>query len=107
MEDKRKSPRVKRTLLLYYKVKGQDHGPEMSQIDDVSQGGMRFPASREFEKGTVLDIEITSPITFCVIKLLAEVIASNKIGETNSYETRVAFIDLDNIALTQIRQELI
>ncbi|MFC1594366.1 PilZ domain-containing protein [Candidatus Omnitrophota bacterium] len=106
MPDKRKHVRIKRPFVIYYhRCKGSDK-IEVSQTEDLSLGGMRFVAAKPFEKDVMLQLELQSMISASSIKIRAQVLSSQAIGEGAGFETRVLFDESDAVGLLKLKREI-
>lgn len=94
-QEKRSSERIKRQFVVYYQESGKEGKREVSQIRDISEGGMFFTVSTDFPPGTMLDIELKIPISVMGISLKAKVIESKEVIKGVIYNTRVSFQEID------------
>lgn len=106
MGDKRQFFRAKRSIMVYYQVKGEDTPSKASQTKDISSGGMCFVSAKPFDKDTVLLIEIQLPISNDTIAAQGRVLDSKLNKEDTSYNTRVVFVDTDPILLMRLQREI-
>lgn len=94
-KERRTHERIKRQFVVTYKVKNKEGKREVSQIKDISEGGMFFTTSEDFLPGTILEVELKTPISVMGINLEAKVIESKLVVDGLIYNTRVSFVELD------------
>lgn len=103
-KNRRHHERIKRQFVVTYKVKNKESKREVSQIKDISEGGMFFTTSEDFLPGTILEVEIKTPISVVGINLTAKVIESKLVVDGLIYNTRVSFIELDVSSRTLLKE---
>lgn len=94
-QERRKSKRLRRHFVIAYRVHKAGAEYDLSQIKNISKGGLRFTTSRQYSSGAVLSIELRTPISRDRIKLLGKVVASEVLMDGLIYDTRVTYIDMD------------
>ena len=62
-DERRKYERVEKHFILSYKVRGKEEKHEVSQIKNISEGGMLFTTSKDFLPQTILEIELKTPVS--------------------------------------------
>lgn len=102
-EERRKYERLKKPFVVSYHVFADPASSyDLTQIKDVSIGGMRFVTSQAFPSDTILSLELRAPFKEERLKLKGCVIESKVVAEGLIYDTRVNFVDLGSDA----REEL-
>lgn len=97
--ERRKHERVKRKFVVSYRAVNEPPGaPDISQIKDISLGGMRFIASRNYAPDTILLVELQTPFIREKLSLKAKVLESKEVMADLIYDTRLMFLDLDEDA---------
>ena len=102
--ERRSHERIKRQFVVAYKVKNKEGKREVSQIKDISEGGMFFTTSEDFLPGTILEVELKTPISIMGISLSAKVIESKLVVDGLIYNTRVSFIELDGSSKVLLKE---
>jgi len=98
-QERRKFERLKRKFVVsYHSVDEPTASFDISQIKDISLGGMRFITSRGYVPDTTLSIELQTPFIRERLTLQAKVLESKKIVADLIYDTRVIFPELDEEA---------
>lgn len=102
--EKRTVPRLKREIIVHYKVKQLPSGKrastsllqhaDMSRTKNLSEGGIFFTASRALFPGTILAIKLQLPLFRKVIELQARVVGSEEVANNLIYNTRAEFINM-------------
>ena len=94
-KNRRKHVRIYRNYILSYHLKG--HGNikyEMSQVNNISRGGINFTVTAPFEKGGDLVIEVRTPFLSDHVSMEGTVLESKEKVQGLLYEIRVQFHDL-------------
>lgn len=107
-EERRKFVRIKKHFIIRFSEKGNPSMKhEISQVEDISKGGMRFSSTISLEKDTVLVIELRTPYISETVHLEGTILDSeSKVGGI-IYQNRLVFNNLDTIAediLTRIEK---
>jgi len=102
--ERRKYERIAKQFVLTYKVRGKEEKYEVSQIKNISLGGMLFTTSKDFLPNTLLEIELKAPVSAKAINLLAKVVDSQKVVEGLIYNTRVSFVEVEESAKDLIKE---
>ncbi len=69
-QERRKYVRVYHNFMLFFSVKGKaDVSFEMSQINNISRGGINFSSNQFFAKGTELCIDLKTPFQKDAVRL--------------------------------------
>lgn len=103
-KERRSHERIKRQFVVTYKVKNKEGKREVSQIKDISEGGMFFTTSEDFLPGTILEVELKTPISIMGISLCAKIIESKLVVDGLIYNTRVSFIELDESSKVLLKE---
>jgi c-di-GMP-binding flagellar brake protein YcgR len=104
-KERRMHPRASQALIVYYFRKDDpEKKNELSQIKDISLGGMCLLTETQFQKGDTLSLQIKTPYLADTTALEAAVIASGQIGSRNVFETRIAFNNLSESATDAIQR---
>ena len=91
-ENRRKHVRIYRNYILSYHLKGKGNIKyEMSQVNNISRGGINFTVTAPFEKGGDLVIEMKTPFLNDHVTLQGTVLESREKVEGLLYEIRVQF----------------
>lgn len=94
--EKRKHSRIKRGLVIRYKIKELPEGYDLSLTKNIGQGGVLLTTSRKFEKGNCLMLTLKFPFAPDKnVDVIGEVIDSREVIKGRCYETRIRFLDLD------------
>ncbi len=101
-EEKRKYLRLNKNLVISYIKEDKDKGYDLSQIHNISQGGLLFNASQEFEEGDVLSIWVRFPFLKERTNILAEVVGCQKLRK-RLYQVRVQFVEIPEDVLGKFK----
>lgn len=93
--ERRQNPRAKGSFMVSYRILEESDNVDISQTKDISLGGMDLTTNRCFNPGTKLAVDIRLPFDPNPIKIVAVVIESRTITENLIYETRLAFLSVD------------
>lgn len=97
--NKRKNPRIDKKYCVKYHVKDAPQQKwDISQIKDISQGGVRFWASSMLLKGVVLAVELHVPYVEHGTALEAMVVGCEEKVKGLIYEVRLKFINVTSQA---------
>lgn len=98
-QERRKHERLKRKFVVAYYVESDPAMTfDISQIKDISLGGMRFVTSCGYPPETILTIELQTPFIRDKILMKAKVLEAKEIIADMIYDTRVIFTELDEEA---------
>lgn len=103
-EERRSHERIKRQFVVNYKVRGKEGKYDVSQIKDISEGGLFFTTSTDFLKDTILEVELKTPVSALGINLLVKVIESKQVVKGLIYNTRVNIIEIDDSSKVLLKQ---
>ena len=107
MEDRRKFPRIDETWELEYRTVTAEEfkkNPISSLTVNISTGGICFNSEKEIAKGTMLAIELKSPIFPSSIIALAETIWCRKQRKRDNYEVFTAPNGTEGIELAKMQR---
>ena len=91
-ENRRKHVRIYRNYILSSHLKGKGNIKyEMTQVNNISQGGINFTVTTPFEKGSDLVIEMKTPFLSDSVVLQGAVLESREKVPDLLYEIRVQF----------------
>ena len=94
MDEKRKYPRLGSIWDVDYRIVTSEefsNNPLQSFTVNISGGGICFEAKEEFSKGTILTLEMKSPVFPSAIIALAKVVWCKKNPDKSKYEVGVEF----------------
>jgi len=95
-EERRQYERINRSFILsYYDIAQPDYKFEITQLKNISFGGMCFITGRSYESSTKLGIELKTPYLAGTTHLEGVVLGSNEKMKDKIYETRLQFGSLD------------
>jgi len=103
-KEKRAVPRVKREVIIQYRIKDVPHTGEfqvlrkppldLTRTKDLAEKGILFTASHVIFPQTILELKLQLPSERESIDLKGRVVACEEIKKDFVYEVRVEFIDL-------------
>jgi hypothetical protein len=93
--EKRKHPRIEGRFVVSYRILEENDNVDITQTKNLSLGGMLLTTNRCFNPGTHLAIEIRLPFDPNPIMLIANVLESCEITKNLIYDTRLAFLYVD------------
>lgn len=97
--DRREHKRIKKNFILAYFDKNTPQEKfELTQLKDISKGGLRFITTRSFPSGTFLGIELKTPYISETTYLEGEVLDCTEKVKNMIYETRLQFTLLNTQA---------
>ena len=94
--ERRKVPRANGSFVISYRVIEEAENVDITQTKNIGLGGMLLTTNREFPVGTRLDLEIRLPLDPEPIRLVARVVESKKVVTNLIYDTRLAFLSVDD-----------
>jgi hypothetical protein len=99
-QDRRKYVRVYRNFVLsYYEKDKKDIKYDISQVNNISKGGINFIAVRAFDPGVILSIELRTPFISDVVYLEGKVLESKEKISNLIFEIRLEFHELSQESL--------
>ena len=98
-KDRRKHVRIYRNFILSYYEQGKgDTQYEISQVNNISKGGISFVATRSYNQGTVLGISLKTPFLVDSITIEGVVLETKEKISHMIYEIRLQFNNLSGHA---------
>ena len=95
-QDRRRSRRIRKHFILsYFEKEHPDCRHELTQLKNISHGGMCFITSQKFNLGIKLGIELKTPYVAETTYLEGVVLESHEKVRNMIYETRLKFEFLD------------
>lgn len=95
-DERRAHRRVKKHFLLrYFTVEKPEEKIDLTQMKNISHGGMCFITAQEFPVGTKMGVELNTPFLTDVTHLTGIVRGSVEKTRDLIYETRLEFDDLN------------
>jgi c-di-GMP-binding flagellar brake protein YcgR len=94
-EERRKYKRIKKNFILTYFLQdkpSQKH--EITQLKNISKGGMCFVSSQQLPLSAVVCVELQTPFLTESVRLQGEVLGSHEKVKDMLYETRLQFVGL-------------
>ena len=96
MQERRRFVRLDPTsIVVRYKVADQEVRGTVQAAKDVSQGGIRFPASERLPQGAKLELELALPGETVPIHAQVEVVWSARFRGDGLYEVGCRFTQID------------
>ena len=106
--DRRRHKRIKKNFILNYFDKNKPEEKfELTQLKDISRGGLRFVTTKSFAAGTLLGIELKTPYISETTYLEGEILECSEKIKDMLYEIRLKFTALNTqaeITLTQLME---
>ena len=94
-EERRKYVRIKKNFILSYSLKkSASIKYDITQLKNISQGGMCFITTQKYERGTQLTIDLRTPYFADVTIFEGAVLESHEKLKNIIYETRIQFEQL-------------
>ncbi len=93
--ERRKSSRIMGRFIVSYRVLEEHDSIDVTQTKNLSLGGMLLTTNRKFDAGTNLALEIRLPFDPNPIMLIGKVVESREITKNLIYDTRLAFLAVD------------
>ena len=101
--ERRKFKRIKKHFILSYCAKNNPtQRYDVTQLKNISRGGMCFLATVDYPLNTEIAIELKTPYLADVIYLEGSVLESHKKISNMIYETRLTFKELSPIACSVV-----
>jgi len=95
-EERRQYERIKKSFILsYYDLANPERKFEITQLKNISYGGMCFITSKNYESSTKLGVELKTPYLAGTTHLEGAVLGSNEKMKDAIYETRLQFGPLE------------
>ena len=97
--ERRRYERIKKSFILsYFDLKKPDHKFEITQLKNISLGGMCFVTTQNFNSSSKLGVELKTPYIAGTTYLEGTVLQSHEKMKGTIYETRLEFDALDTEA---------
>ncbi len=93
--ERRRHPRVNSRFIVSYRILEEVNNADISQTKNISLGGMLLTTNRKFSVGTNLALEIRLPFDPNPIMIIGKVLESREISKDLIYDTRLAFLAID------------
>ena len=93
--ERRKHQRIRGSFVVSYRIVEGNQLADLTQSKNISEGGMLITTNRLFDKDTTLSVFIRLPFSSEKIHLIGKVVASKEVVRNLIYETRLAFLDVD------------
>lgn len=93
--ERRKSPRAEGRFVVSYRILEEEDNFDITQTKNVSLGGMLLTTNRKFSVGAKLALQIRLPLDPNPIMLIASVVESKEVVRNLIYDTRLAFLAVD------------
>lgn len=93
--ERRKNPRANGRFIVSYRILEEVDKTDITQTKNISLGGMLLTTNRKFDSGTSLALEIRLPFDPHPIMIIGKVIESLEITRNLIYDTRIAFLAVD------------
>ena len=105
-KEKRKYPRVDARFVVSYRIVEDDNIMDLSQIKNLSLGGMLFTTMDHFDPGTQLSIEMRVPVDPHPVEIVGRVVDSCKVSKESIYNTRIEFLTVDEHHINKIKETI-
>jgi len=93
-EERRQYARIKKSFILsYFDHVNPEHKFEITQLKNISFGGMCFITGQNYEPSTKLGIELKTPYLAGTTHLEGVVLMSHEKMKDKIYETRLQFVE--------------
>lgn len=107
-KERRKHPRIERNFILnYYDKKDPVQKHEITQLKNISQGGLCFITTQPIKSSSSIGIALKTPYIAETVHLEGEILDSHEKIKGMLYETRLEFKSLDSeaaILLTKLME---
>lgn len=107
-EDRRQHPRIKKNYIIrFYEKNNPSVKYDVSQIENISQGGMCFSSTMHLNEGSLVAVELRTPFLSDTVYLEGTILQSRDKVPGLIYENRIRFQEVSPTAidvLTKIEQ---
>ena len=104
-KERRKYFRIYRNFILTYHEKGKSKSNHnVSQVNNVSKGGLSFSSTSSLKQGTLLEIDLKTPFLSDSIHLEGSVLESREKVADMIYEIRVEFQEIPESVSTVLEK---
>lgn len=98
-KERRRYERIKKNFILsYFDQANPEHKIEITQLKNISLGGMCFITGQSYEPSTKLGIELKTPYLAGITHLKGTVVGSQEKMKGKIYETRLQFEPIETEA---------
>jgi len=104
-KERRKHIRIYRNFILSYREKGKlitEHN--VSQINNVSKGGLSFSSTHSIKQGAVITVDLKTPFIAQAIRIEGLVLECKEKVPELIYEIRVQFQEIPDQALIALEK---
>ena len=102
-KERRQFLRIKKNFILsYYELERPEKKYDISQLKNISMGGLMFITTQSFAEGTKMGVDLNTPYLADATKLEGVVLGSIDRVKGILYETRIEFTALNPQAKTVI-----
>ena len=106
-EERRRYKRINKNFILSYFIKNlPEKRFEITQLKNISLGGMCFITSKAFEAGTEMGIELKTPYMSDVTYLEGRILQSHVKVKNMIYETRFEFENIQPMTMKKFNQRI-
>ena len=94
-KERRKFDRFNEYFMLFFSLKG-DEGVlyEMSQVNNISRGGIHFSSNKHLPKGAELRLHLTTPFSKDVVQLQGKILECHEKLPQTLYGIRLEFTNI-------------
>jgi hypothetical protein len=106
-EEKRKNPRLDCRFMISYGIAGQADKNDVSQLRNLSLGGVAFTSGHSFAAGSEIVLKLKLPNSPLPIMPSGKVLDSKELVKGLIYQNRIEFVSLkeeEEKALSEILQ---
>lgn len=94
--EKRKYERIRKNFILkYFEKNNPDKKFEVSQLKNISIGGMCFVTTQKFTPGTLMVIELKTPYLASTTFVEGKILDSHEKAKNILYDTRLEFVNIE------------
>jgi len=106
MDDKRRDERFKRQYIIIYSLKEDPTKSfEVSGMQDISKGGLKFVSYDNYAVGTVIVFQVKFPFNYPnATRIEGKVVGAHQMPNAKSYKISINFINLDGAAAAALDQ---
>jgi len=104
-DERRKDPRIYRNFIMSYHEKGKSAKThDVSQVNNVSKGGVNFSSTHPLKKEAILTVELKTPFISDSLILDGFVVDCREKIAGMIYEVRLKFQDIPSEALVVLEK---
>jgi hypothetical protein len=93
--ERRKHQRIMARFVVSYRIMDEQNNLDITQTKNMGLGGMLLTTNRSFALGTNLALEIRLPFDPNPIMMIGRVVESREVTKDLIYDTRIAFLAID------------